>query len=156
MTKTCTKCGNDKSIGEFHKTGRQSKRIKSWCKSCTNSYSRSYYKKRCARDPIYRSNQCSNRRRNYLKRVYSLTSEEYSSLLVRQNHCCAICGRDRPTGGQANFSVDHDHKTGAIRGLLCDPCNQAIGLLKDNPAIAESLADYLRTSQQRALTCESI
>jgi len=70
-------------------------------------------------------------------------------LLVQQNYGCAICRaelqavsaqRDR----ERSACVDHDHATNKVRGLLCNPCNLAIGYLKDSPANADALAAYLR------------
>lgn len=60
--------------------------------------------------------------------------------LVLQDGNCAICYRPI---WQGDFRLDHDHKTGAIRGLLCDKCNAAIGFLKDNPDYCRNAALYL-------------
>jgi hypothetical protein len=66
-------------------------------------------------------------RRNNLKRLYSITPEDYDLLLNQQNGVCAICGGVCPTGRR--LSVDHDHATNKIRGLLCSRCNFGIGQL---------------------------
>ena len=60
---------------------------------------------------------------------------------------CAICGEPETavsrTGRPKSISVDHDHDTGRIRGVLCDRCNRALGYLRDNPDLLRRAADYL-------------
>lgn len=74
---------------------------------------------------------------------YGITLDEYGSLLRAQRYCCMLCGIHQ---GQLTYkmAVDHDHDTGKVRALLCRPCNQAIGLMKDDPRTAERAALYLR------------
>lgn len=69
------------------------------------------------------------------------TENDYQELLAGQNFVCAICSSTNPNGRR--LAVDHDHKTGKIRGLLCQACNRALGLLKDNLDIIERAKDYL-------------
>lgn len=77
------------------------------------------------------------------KWVYGITLEQYNVMFETQRGCCAICEKH-----QANFkrklSVDHNHSTGKVRGLLCDLCNRALGYLKDSPTIVSKAAEYLR------------
>ncbi|MFI5397590.1 MAG: endonuclease domain-containing protein [Candidatus Binatia bacterium] len=54
---------------------------------------------------------------------------------------CAICG------GTHRICLDHDHKTGAFRGWLCNACNRALGMLKDDPAILRRAADYIESAK---------
>jgi hypothetical protein len=63
-------------------------------------------------------------------------------MLIQQSGRCAVCGE--PLIGPREPVVDHDHKTGIVRGLLHGSCNSGIGLLKENPIILERAADYLR------------
>lgn len=76
---------------------------------------------------------------------YKMTSAEFNDLWASQDGKCGICEVDlMPRGRQSNsVAVDHNHKTGAVRGLLCQACNRAIGLFKDNPKILQSAAKYL-------------
>lgn len=73
---------------------------------------------------------------------YGLTPEQFDAIVEAQGGRCRICG-DPPTGRWKRLHVDHDHKTGAIRGLLCVGCNRAIGYLSDSPERARRVADYL-------------
>lgn len=63
-------------------------------------------------------------------------------MLTDQNECCAICKNKRP------LKVDHNHDTGKVRGLLCDKCNVALGLLGENINVVESLLIYLKNDKQ--------
>lgn len=73
-------------------------------------------------------------------RDYGLTEEEYQILWNSQGGKCAICGKE---SGKA-LCVDHDHKTGKVRGLLCDNCNAALGHIHDDPKIAIKIIEYLK------------
>jgi hypothetical protein len=78
-----------------------------------------------------------------LQRLYGITLTEYRRMLREQGGKCAICGA-KPKPGGRRLHVDHDHRTGAIRGALCWKCNAALRWLRDDPAIAASAARYLR------------
>jgi hypothetical protein len=87
-------------------------------------------------------------RANRLKRKYGLSLDDYDRLLTSQGGRCAICGSTDPktTKGQArfgDFAVDHDHKTGKVRGLLCGHCNTGLGLFRDDPNHLEAALRYL-------------
>jgi hypothetical protein len=71
---------------------------------------------------------------------YRLKPDEYEAILKHQKGVCAGCGR---APGHISLAVDHCHKTGRIRGLLCWLCNRAIGILRDNAKAAANLGAYL-------------
>lgn len=79
-------------------------------------------------------------RERHLWICYRLTEEEYAAVLAFQGGVCAGCGR--PPNG-INLAVDHDHKTGRIRGLLCWLCNRAIGIVRDKAQTLTRLGLYL-------------
>lgn len=81
-------------------------------------------------------------RKNHLRRKFGLTEEEYVTLLIQQDHRCAICGVHQDDHYKL-LSVDHDHKTGLTRGLLCQNCNGGIGQLQDSAELLRKAADYL-------------
>jgi hypothetical protein len=84
-------------------------------------------------------------RNKYMKQVmarFGYSADYYDTLLRRQNGRCAICDQLPKPG--THLHVDHDHKHGPIRGLLCKGCNIALGELEDDPARAEAAAAYLR------------
>ena len=80
-------------------------------------------------------------RNSFLKSTYGIDEKEYQRLLALQNGACAICKERCSTWSR--LSVDHDHNTGRVRGLLCNQCNRAIGLLRDNPRLLMLAAEYL-------------
>lgn len=83
-------------------------------------------------------------RRAALKRVLvdrGFSQEEYERMLALQGGVCAICAG--PPIGKTRLSIDHDHKTNQVRGLLCDPCNRALGYFQDRPDLCVLGADYL-------------
>lgn len=85
----------------------------------------------------------------YYVRTYGITLVRYREILNEQNHCCAIChgeGFTMKEGHVAKLMVDHCHKTGAVRGLLCHNCNRALGLLKDDKDALTRAGEYLEGS----------
>lgn len=79
-------------------------------------------------------------RKQNLRKKFDLTPEQYESMLEQQNGGCAICGKPP---GTRRLAVDHDHKTGAVRALLCGNCNHVLGNGQDNPNLLRKAADYL-------------
>ena len=79
-------------------------------------------------------------RQHHLKK-YNLSMEDYKNLTLKQNGVCAICGDTNNL--EKNLYIDHCHISGNIRGLLCQRCNTAIGLLKDNVLILQKAINYL-------------
>lgn len=73
-----------------------------------------------------------------IKRKYGLSKEAYLKLIKKQKGLCAGCQLP-----PKKLCVDHDHKTGKIRGILCSDCNVALGLLKDNPETLYRLRKYV-------------
>ncbi len=131
--KTCTKCGETKSVTEFYtrKSGRRNFKLisTSHCKLCFGIYSKS-------RTPeVYRKSN--------LKKNYGISLEDFDRMFMEQEGKCAICGTDSPGRGHPYFNVDHSHSTGEVRGLLCSNCNTGIGLLKDDYLTVQKAADYL-------------
>jgi hypothetical protein len=74
-----------------------------------------------------------------LRKVYGITLERYEAILKRQGGKCGCC---RKTMRQV--CVDHNHRTGAVRGLLCQPCNTGIGLLGDDVEGLSKAVAYLK------------
>ena len=82
-------------------------------------------------------------RRASLKRSYGLSQEQTAALFVRQNGRCRICAIRFVEVGRKATQVDHDHKTGRVRGLLCRGCNLTLGFAKDDPDRLRKAAEYL-------------
>lgn len=84
----------------------------------------------------------TNVKRSRFKLLYGITFQEYDQLVERQNGRCKICSKL-----VAKLVVDHDHVTGAVRGLLCITCNVGVGMLRDSIETLESAIVYLRGSK---------
>ena len=86
-------------------------------------------------------------RRAYLARNFGISLEDYNSIWIFQDKKCAICGTERnETKGlpsKKGMAVDHDHETNEIRGILCDRCNKALGLIKDSISSLKKAIEYL-------------
>lgn len=89
---------------------------------------RAQQRHRYAADPEYRAKRQANARAVRLKMRYGITVEEYDRRMAEQGGVCGICGQ--PERLRQNLAVDHDHDTGAIRGLLCFDCNVGLGKLE--------------------------
>lgn len=76
-----------------------------------------------------------------------MTISQYNNLLEKQNGVCEICLKPEiskhPNGTIKNLRVDHNHKTGQIRGLLCGTCNTGLGMLKDDVELIRKVEKYL-------------
>jgi hypothetical protein len=116
----------------------------------TREASRRYYAKHRDARLVYKrkwakEHKDEQKNRN-LKWNYGISREEYDTLLESQGGCCAICGKEGNPDGQM-MSVDHDHKTGKIRGILCRNCNLGIGYLEDNKETLLSAIGYLERAK---------
>lgn len=137
--KKCNKCLEVKTIDQFLKIKNKKDgtvALLPRCRKCSYTY----------RDP-FRLKQYN---REKLCQSYGITTAEYNILLQKQNGKC-ICGK-LPTN--RSLAIDHKHlkndkklkpeqKRKQLRGLLCDKCNRALGMLKDNPEVLRLLANYL-------------
>lgn len=93
----------------------------------------------------YRVDHPTAKRAQDLKEKYGISLQEYDEILKKQNDRCAICGKKSNENGRYKvLYVDHDHKTGKVRGLLCESCNFALGLFRDKIDIVENAVKYLK------------
>lgn len=76
------------------------------------------------------------------KKAYGLTLSEYNAMFTAQDGKCKLCLGISADGRR--LSVDHCHSTGKVRGLLCNSCNLALGMFKDNTSVLERAIDYVR------------
>ena len=112
-TKICTKCKQEKARSEFYKNGKY---WHSYCKPCWNQYQKvkgkKYYKKRD--------------RWIKIQHEYNITKQQWEAMFNMQQGCCWICGKHQ-SELSTTLCVDHNHKTGQVRGLLCGNCNTKLG-----------------------------
>ena len=140
------KCSNCRSsISKFYREnpanngkGRPSKPVKlgyRWCSGCGLELLLSNFS-----ENERRCRKC--KRIDHLRRKYGLTKQEHLNLLIVQDYKCAICKNGNPE------YVDHSHKTGRVRGLLCPSCNTAIGLLREDKNLFHSAIDYIARNEK--------
>lgn len=159
---------NQGKIQEYRKTHkketqeyRKKKRVE------INVYTREYYSKNLdsyrKRNKKYRDLHkeerkkypSSLRRQEYdLKRNYGVSKRQYLKLLKKQKGVCAICKNEevqkincKIDGRIRALSVDHDHETNKVRGILCYKCNTGLGMFKDNPELLERAKAYIIKSK---------
>lgn len=149
--KVCSKCRKEKPISMFSAGGSYN-----YCNPCRVQYNREWRQRNPARsrEANRRRNAAAKDRRTRLGlsaadeariKRYGVTLDDYQLILDRQGGLCAIC-RQPPKhrkNRHGRLDVDHCHVTGKVRGLLCNRCNVAIGLLFDSPLLAASASVYL-------------
>lgn len=143
MTKICRRCLVKKPIDQFSvsKQGVRGPIYRTDCKACCAERARAWGKSNPERHArtVFAYN---------LKTIYGMTIEEYEKMLFDQDGKCAICRepekmRKSPNSTPFRMSVDHCHSGGQIRGLLCNRCNRALGLLGDDVNILRAAISYL-------------
>jgi hypothetical protein len=82
-------------------------------------------------------------RERKLKHRYGLTQAQYDEILAEQGGGCAICGKTETDSTGRPLSVDHNHRTNEVRGLLCGNCNRALGLFQDDITLLRRAITYL-------------
>lgn len=138
--KQCNVCGLVKPLTEYHKRKDAPCGVRSYCKKCHSDKQGLYAK----------TNKEAHRVRSYrsqLKKNYGLSVKDFNALYEKQHGVCDICGTQVENIFQGiegyRVAVDHCHKTGKVRGLLCNLCNSGIGKLKDDPYIVRNALHYL-------------
>ena len=137
-TRTCRKCNKEKNLlDDFYRSRADPTKASSYayeCKVCTKIRARKY-------DHEHRE----HKRDLHLQRYYGISADDFNMLLEAQDHQCAICFTTNPGGKSGRFNVDHDHKTGKVRGLLCKSCNIALGEVGDNIHTLKNMIEYLHS-----------
>lgn len=134
--KKCSKCLADKTSNDFHCDKSRKDGLTSRCKLCANKHVSQFYK----------NNKESENHRAYklrLKRDFGITLEQKEKMFAEQGSRCAACRSKDPNSKYKTWHVDHDHKTEKIRGILCHPCNVALGCVEDSVSNLVSLIEYL-------------
>lgn len=142
--RVCTKCGEKKPTSEFYRHKHSKSGFYSVCTKCTLKHQNKYYCKHDQQRKEYANQYRSNHRDTILKynrdkrfKKYGLTKDQFLEILDRQNNLCAICHKKPPV------DIDHDHRTGRVRGILCRRCNAAIGVFDDSIDLLRNSISYL-------------
>lgn len=149
-TKICHICRIEKPLSEFSpyqkRIGKRGKTLRGCCKSCNTNKSTIWRKKNRKRfnELAHKHYHSTKGQNTYYKRVYGISKSEYDVMFQNQKGRCIACGRvqnNRP------LSVDHNHKTGKVRGLLCLKCNSTLGFCDESINILLGLIDYIRKTK---------
>lgn len=133
--KTCTSCRQAKPDTEFHWANTRRTYRRGDCKTCCLTKQ----KARAKADPQRHS---VSRRYIQIKHKYGLAPDDADDMLEQQEYRCAICS----VGVNLFSHVDHDHRSGRVRGFLCAGCNWLLGHGGDDPRRLRAAADYLEVS----------
>lgn len=138
--KECRQCRGFKSLKLFRLRQKKGRRdsYESYCKQCEKENNKKFFLK----------NRELLRHRDYVRncKKFGLSAEAYEQMVKDQNGACAVCEKPeiRTRGGKIKkLAIDHDHKTGKVRALLCCDCNTSLGLMEENPDRLRSLIRYI-------------
>lgn len=152
--KHCRYCNTLLPIDRFSPHPNTKDKLSAKCKACVSEYNRERWRKmspsqkadRVERnrqlrqknaDAYRKANQCKA-----FRRKYGVTFAEYEAQWMRQGRCCAICNRS-PEANECAFAVDHCHKTGKVRGILCPQCNVNLGRIEKYLSDPSRINQYL-------------
>ena len=141
-TRVCRECKIKYPIEHFYKHvgSRTSEGYRRpTCKTCCYKHSMKWQKSNPDKAKVYR-------RRNKLKKKYGISLEKYDEMLQKQNGVCYICQRSQANGKP--LYVDHCHKSGIIRKLLCEKCNFTLGLMDEDKTLLNRLIDYINEHKE--------
>lgn len=124
-TRRCYKCGEEKSRDQFQ--------CANLCRDCNRRWHRENNK---------RPERKAQHLAGVLMHKFGLTLEQFESMVEEQGGVCAIC--KKVCTRRTRLSVDHDHATGKVRGLLCIMCNNLLGWVNDDIGLLLTAIEYLR------------
>lgn len=146
LEKKCGRCKEVLGHQNFGSASGSSDGLQKWCRECRSKYdsdnrdsiTRRAREARQAKPEEYRrfrslASKC---------RDYGISVSEYDEMLASQSGVCAICRKECKSGKR--LSIDHNHETGEVRGLLCGKCNSVIGYADDCISTLRAAIEYLR------------
>jgi len=146
----CTVCGVEaptvKELSLFKHAKKSKYNRENICKMCANTKELAersdYYKEFRERNPKSKRYEDSPYRDYYYKKAFGIDLKDYNYMLTEQNNRCWICGLTAKDNNK-RLAVDHCHTTGKVRGLLCNSCNRALGMFKDDISYLQRAILYL-------------
>jgi cytochrome c5 len=143
MNKICSKCNSIKDLSLFVKNAKAKDGFKNTCRRCHADYMNHYYS----------TNEQQRKNKNRLNsgsdanwKRHKISKEEFDTMVAKFNGKCHTCKKNDAK------NIDHNHDCcpgyrscgNCVRGILCNQCNTALGLVKDSPEVLQSLIDYLK------------
>jgi DNA-directed RNA polymerase subunit RPC12/RpoP len=146
--KRCTLCKKELPDSAFSLKKNSLRNYAKRCNHCNSTTSLwgllHKEKVKASRDKFIKS---GGARYGRLMKRYGITKNDYDRTLKEQNYKCATCGAEVPKGRWSFFSVDHDHKTNKVRGLLCTQCNRGIGYFHEDVNVMQNVINYLLSAK---------
>lgn len=127
---------------KYHKEKRGKEAQKVYYKDW---YKKNSYEKRKQRRAYYKANRVVEKEKSRVqkfKRYYGLSLEDIDKILIEQQYKCKLCGASLI---ETKRCIDHDHKTGKVRGILCQCCNTGLGMFHDDPKQLSLAIRYIVT-----------
>lgn len=155
--KKCLKCGIEKPLSEYHKDKTRATGLRERCKDCRCKHPKIFFKNCIACGDLFQVSGFKKSRKycgDVCQRVhlrYGIDEYKLEDLLLRSNYKCSICGQDevnidKRTGKVYDLSIDHNHTTGVVRGVLCTSCNAGLGYFKDNIDTLKKAIKYIKNN----------
>lgn len=151
-SRVCTYCGVEKPVSAFHREQRRASGYSPRCGACARGYARAWQadpaRASLPSNDKNRRRTVSRRRHSFgaaLKHNYGIGVEDFARMYYAQRCACAVCREFMDLEVAKSTHVDHDHMTGAVRGLLCAPCNKGLGVAEESIPRLLSMAAYLET-----------
>lgn len=143
--KACPDCGETKIQSCYYRVDTSSDGLSAYCKECTCRRQREYTAS------IPHEKKRERLRKRWLSNIYGISQEQYDALVSSQGSKCWICGK--PAEGERNgkLSVDHNHVTDEVRGLLCQMCNAGVGMFCDSVENLSRAIEYLTVVPARSV-----
>lgn len=132
--KTCIRCVQTKDLSSYWKNNRRKDGLSTVCKICTS-----------------KRRNTEVRKSKYVQERYGINLDQFKALLASQNGTCAICAKEETIAdyrGVRALSIDHDHVSNKVRGILCMKCNRALGGFCDSIELLERAVAYLKDNSK--------
>lgn len=147
LSKRCVTCGNEKLISVFNKAKKAKDGLQSSCRDCSRLAGRTWNlnhpgENQKRGEQWRHENPVRRKVAQWLSNGIKLSEEEYLRRLCEQHNSCALCGVPR-SFLKVDLAPDHNHKTGKIRGLLCQKCNRGLGHFYDDVTMLQKAIVYL-------------
>ncbi len=152
IPKRCSVCGEVKPLRDFNRNTLGTHGRAADCKKCRSAHTK-LARQEFKKDPEWRHKSHLSHSTYNLRTKYGLSRDEYEVMHANQNGLCAICGKPETAihyGRYLQLGVDHNHRTGAVRELLCSFCNRGLGNFLDDPELLMKAIAYLKKHQSQS------
>jgi len=155
--KLCNHCNSMLPASSFNRNKTLPDGLQSYCRDCHKAYNAARYQKN-RQSPEWKEKDRQrlkdwfkkNGRASNLRLKYGVTEQQFALASAAVGNACEICGQQCET--HKKLSVDHDHDTGLVRGLLCNRCNTGLGKFKDSIELLSAAVEYLNRTDSESIS----